>query len=126
MAGMLARHGLPLATNVCSASIAGVAVTWQPTLLDSVEPAFDPTLRGARRRFLGDGAWLDLVPGWVTGAASLFDRVHEAGPWAASERPMYDRIVAVPRLHTGLWDDPAAELREMAATLSARYGTETS
>jgi alkylated DNA repair dioxygenase AlkB len=101
-----------------------VAVTWQPTLLDSVEPAFDPSLRGARRRFLGDGAWLDVVPGWVTGAASLFDRVLAAGPWASSERPMYDRIVAVPRLHTGMWDDPPLELREMAAALSSRYGAE--
>jgi alkylated DNA repair dioxygenase AlkB len=101
-----------------------VAVTWQPTLLDSVEPAFDPSLRGAARRFLGDGAWLDLVPSWVSGAASLFDRVHDAGPWASSERPMYDRIVAVPRLHTGIWADPPAELRAMAAALSARYGCE--
>ena len=31
---------------------------------------------------------------------------------------MYDRIVAVPRLHTGNWDDPLPELREMAAALS--------
>jgi alkylated DNA repair dioxygenase AlkB len=101
-----------------------MAVTWQPTLLDSIEPRFDPALPGARRRFLGDGAWLDVVPGWVTGAASLFDRIVGAAPWEASERPMYDRIVAVPRLHTGHWADPLPELRSMAAALAARYGVD--
>jgi alkylated DNA repair dioxygenase AlkB len=101
-----------------------VAVTWQPTLLDSTEPRYDPTLRAARRRFLGDGAWLDVVPGWVTGAASLFDRIVAAAPWATSERPMYDRIVAVPRLHTGRWAEPLPELTSMIAVLSARYGVE--
>jgi alkylated DNA repair dioxygenase AlkB len=101
-----------------------VAVTWQPTLLDSVEPRFDPAVGGGRRRFLGDGAWLDVVPGWVTGGGALFDRVLEAAPFDASERPMYDRIVAVPRLHTGRWDHPLPELVAMAAALSARYGLE--
>ena len=39
------------------------AVTWQPSLLAIDEPDFDPALAGARRRFLGRGAWVDVVPG---------------------------------------------------------------
>ena len=57
-------------------------LTWQPTLLGSEPPSFDPTLHGARRRFLGAGAWVDVVPGWVTGGDALFDEVLERAPWA--------------------------------------------
>ena len=55
-------------------------VTWQPSLLGMAEPDFDPGLDGARRRFLGRGAWVDVVPGWVTGADSLFDELLDTAP----------------------------------------------
>jgi alkylated DNA repair dioxygenase AlkB len=51
-----------------------------------------------RRTELAHGAWLDLRPGWVTGADTLFERLAGAVPWRAERRPMYDRVVAVPRL----------------------------
>jgi hypothetical protein len=38
-------------------------VTWQPSLLAVDAPGFDATLGSARRRFLGQGAWVDHVPG---------------------------------------------------------------
>ena len=46
-------------------------VTWQPSLLGLTEPDFDAGLGGASRRVLGRGAWVDVVPGWVSGADSL-------------------------------------------------------
>jgi alkylated DNA repair dioxygenase AlkB len=98
-------------------------VTWQPSLLAIDEPDFDPALGGAQRRFLGDGAWVDVVTGWVTGADTLFDRVYESAPWKAYERPMYERIVDVPRLTaTGVWIERPRELDRMARCLGRRYG----
>ena len=99
-------------------------VTWQPSLLAVDEPAFDPALSGARRRFLGHGAWVDVVPGWATGADALFDQVLRSAPWKAYERPMYERIVDVPRLTAAAWDGRPAVLDRMARCLGHRYGVE--
>src|SRR6185436_13232180 len=79
------------------------AVAWQPSLLAIDEPDFDPALTSARRRFLGQGAWVDVVPGWARGADTLFDLVLEAADWRAYERPMYERVVDVPRLSALEW-----------------------
>jgi alkylated DNA repair dioxygenase AlkB len=100
------------------------AVAWQPSLLAIDEPDFEPTLAGARRRFLGQGAWVDLVPGWATGADTLFDRVLESAPWKAYERPMYERIVDVPRLTALEWHERPPILGRMARCLGRRYGVE--
>lgn len=97
-------------------------VTWQPSLLGGDAPDFDATLSAARRRFLGAGAWVDLVPGFATGTDVLFDEILEAAPWQAYERPMYDRIVDVPRLTTKGWNDHPRILDHMARTLGRRYG----
>jgi hypothetical protein len=98
-------------------------LTWQPSLLAVDEPDFDPRLGSARRRFLGDGAWIDFVPGWLRGADVLFDRLLAEVEWSApADRPMYDRIVAVPRLVAGRWPvKPEVALR-MSHCLSRHYG----
>ena len=99
------------------------SATWQPSLLGAVdEPGCDPTFAGARRRFLGAGAWLDLVPGWVRGADTLFERILVAGRWSTHDRPMYDRVVTEPRLSTGRWARPPAPCGDLAAALTDRYG----
>lgn len=59
------------------------------------------------RRVLGDGAWIDIRSGWLTGADELFDELATAVPWRAERRPMYDRVVDVPRLVS--FHDLAAE-----------------
>ena len=102
----------------------GVTMTWQPSLLESAnEPAITGALvGGASRRFLGAGAWVDTVPGMVSGADALFDQVLSAAPWAEHDRPMYDRIVREPRLTTRRWADPPPLITELAGRLSAHYG----
>lgn len=103
------------------------SATWQPTLLGSDEtPAVDRSFDGARRRFLGQGAWVDLVPGWVRGADALFETVLAAAPWQARTRTMWDNVVDEPRLSTGAWVDPPEPAPAMAAALSARYGLDLS
>ncbi|MET8003821.1 alpha-ketoglutarate-dependent dioxygenase AlkB [Nonomuraea glycinis] len=51
-----------------------------------------------RRTSLERGAWLDVRPGWVAGADTLFERLAETVPWRAERRKMYDKVVDVPRL----------------------------
>lgn len=98
-----------------------VAVVRQPSLLATGPPALDAAFATARRTDLGRGAWLDEVPGWLSGADALFDELAAVAPWAEEERPMYDRIVDVPRLVTGRWDAAPAPVPEAAALLSRRY-----
>ena len=76
---------------------------------------------------LTHGAWVDVRPGWVTGADALFLRLQADVPWRAERREMYDRVVDVPRLvcFYGVDDalpDPALDVARDA--LSAHYATE--
>lgn len=94
----------------------------QPSLLDlDAEPGHDPSFSAAARTELGAGAWLDLVPGWVTASTALLDRVLGAAPWATHERRMYDRVLTEPRLSTRVWVDPPEPVPALAAALTGRY-----
>jgi alkylated DNA repair dioxygenase AlkB len=105
-----------------------MTVTLQPSLLDGLldaSPVPDDGTPGARdtapspsdsastatararlgvlgetvqRRQLTGGAWVDHRPGWVSGSDELFLRLVETVPWHAERRPMYERVVDVPRL----------------------------
>ncbi|WP_280829512.1 alpha-ketoglutarate-dependent dioxygenase AlkB [Mycobacterium sp. OTB74] len=52
----------------------------------------------AERRWLGDGAWIDVRAGWLVDADNLYDELLTAIPWRAEQRQMYDRVLDVPRL----------------------------
>ncbi len=61
------------------------------------------------RRDLGDGAFLEMRAGWLSGADELLDALLAAVPWRAERRQMYDRVVDVPRLvsfHDLTLEDP--------------------
>ncbi len=47
---------------------------------------------------LGRGSWIDHAPAWLPGADEWLDRLRSDLPWRSMQRPMYDRIVDVPRL----------------------------
>ena len=75
-----------------------MSASLQGSLLDLTdEPGFG-SLAGLRRTSLSDGAWVDTLPGWLSGADELFGRLREGVPWQAERRRMYDRVVDVPRL----------------------------
>ncbi|MGN6250437.1 MAG: alpha-ketoglutarate-dependent dioxygenase AlkB [Marmoricola sp.] len=76
-----------------------MTVAFQPSLLDGSDaaPGVGP-LEQARRTTLSAGAWVDVLPGWFHGADDLFPLLVERVPWRAERRPMYDRVVDVPRL----------------------------
>ncbi|WP_030610965.1 alpha-ketoglutarate-dependent dioxygenase AlkB [Streptomyces sclerotialus] len=70
----------------------------QSSLFDGVEDIGLRSLAGVERTTLGLGAWIDVLPGWLTGADELFQELVAAVPWRAERRQMYERTVAVPRL----------------------------
>src|SRR3954471_24554076 len=104
------------------------ALVFQASLLDcgaSVEVGrLGATVR---RRELTDGAWIDLRPRWISGADTLFERLHDGVPWHAERRPMYDKVVDVPRL-LSFFDEhdplPDPALVDAKAKLDAHYGGE--
>ena len=101
-------------------------VLGQATLFGHDEPTFDETFAGMRRIELGDGAWLDHLPAWLQGHATLFDAIESGTSWRREQRKMYDRIVDVPRSFAVLADRGASHplLAMMATALSRRYQTE--
>ena len=100
------------------------ALTSQPSLFGDGEPAFDADFVGIRRIDLGRGAWVDVLPSWLEGHERVFRALHAGLHWSSQSRPMYDRIVKVPRL---LGSDPNGGsghpiLASASIALSDRYG----
>lgn len=99
-----------------------VATVWQPSLLGADIAPDVLRFDGATRHELGHGAWVEEVPFCASGTDELFELVLREAPWGdAGHRPMYDRMVEVPRLYSGVWPDPPAVLGAMAGQLSQRY-----
>src|SRR5882724_7670762 len=70
----------------------------QGSLFDQADEVRLAPLAGLRRTVLGDGAWIDVLPGWLGGADALFARLAAEVPWRGERRTMYERVVDVPRL----------------------------
>ncbi|SFQ48985.1 Alkylated DNA repair dioxygenase AlkB [Amycolatopsis arida] len=99
----------------------------QGSLFDATGTTGFAPLSRARRTVLGRGAWIDVLPGWLTGADVLFDRLVGTVPWHAERRHMYDRVVDVPRLLCFYGEDdplPDPLLVEARTALSECYAAE--
>ena len=90
----------------------------------SADPA---RLSSLRRTDLGAGAWVDHLAGWVSDDVEIFDVLTEHVPWRQDSRPMYDKVVDVPRL-TAWCRNPTAlphpSLVRAFDALNAHYGPE--
>ena len=99
----------------------------QGSLFDSAEEVGLRSLSGVRRTVLSRGAWIDVLPGWLSGADAVFSRLVGAVPWRAERRQMYERVVDVPRLTSFYEEDddlPDTILTEARDRLSAWYADE--
>jgi alkylated DNA repair dioxygenase AlkB len=99
----------------------------QGSLFDQSDDVRLGPLTGLRRTVLGDGAWIDLLPGWLHGADALFTRLATEVPWRAERRQMYEHTVAVPRLLAFYRaDDPLPHpvLDKARDALSSHYADE--
>ncbi|MGW0996086.1 alpha-ketoglutarate-dependent dioxygenase AlkB [Streptomyces sp. NPDC002523] len=104
-----------------------MATHLQGSLFDQTDELRLGPLDGLRRTELGTGAWIDVLPGWLSGADTLFEHLAEEVPWREERRTMYDNVVAVPRLlaHYRAGDPlPHPVLDEARAALSAHYAEE--
>ncbi|MFE1859990.1 alpha-ketoglutarate-dependent dioxygenase AlkB [Streptomyces anandii] len=99
----------------------------QGSLFDQADELRLGPLDGLRRTVLGQGAWIDVLPGWLAGADELFELLAAEVPWRAERRKMYDSVVDVPRLLSfyGAGDPlPHPVLDEARDALSAHYAGE--
>jgi alkylated DNA repair dioxygenase AlkB len=100
----------------------------QSSLWDVDDEAALTPLRGrVARHELSGGAWVDHLPGWVTGSDAVLDVLLGDIGWRADRRQMYEREVAVPRLLR--WYGSGEELPHPLLTaardaLDAHYGPE--
>ncbi|MEV0148043.1 MULTISPECIES: alpha-ketoglutarate-dependent dioxygenase AlkB [unclassified Nonomuraea] len=89
--------------------------------------AVGPLGSTVRRTRLDHGAWIDVRPGWLSGADTLFERLAERVPWRGERRRMYDKVVDVPRL-LKFYDEgerlPDPVLDDALRELNAHYGEE--
>jgi alkylated DNA repair dioxygenase AlkB len=104
-----------------------MSVALQGSLFDGPGAVGFGSLGAVRRTRLSDGAWIDVLPGWLTGADTLFERLVTRVPWQAERRWMYDRKVDVPRLLCFYGEDdplPDPVLRDARSALSGFYAAE--
>jgi alkylated DNA repair dioxygenase AlkB len=113
---------------VAGARLHAVSLVVQPSLFGSLGQLGVAELGGAvERRPLGDGAWVDLRPGFVTAADEIFDVLATAVPWREQRMHIYDSTVLVPRLLAGYPEGdalPHSVLDEARSALNVHYAEE--
>jgi alkylated DNA repair dioxygenase AlkB len=107
-------------------SIDTMTVLRQPSMFDVAdELELTPLRDRLLRTELTDGAWVDHLPGWLTGSEQLLESLLADVPWRAERRQMYDREVDVPRLLCWYSDSlPHPILTRARAALNAHYEPE--
>lgn len=77
-----------------------MSIPFTASLLDGLfdGPDLGPLDGHVDRLDLGEGAWLDVVPGWARDSDALLERLVTDVDWRADRRTMYDKVVEVPRL----------------------------
>lgn len=97
-------------------------------MLDLAEVAGLGQLAGRiQRHTLTRGAWVDHLPGWITGSEVVLDTLLNDVDWRAERREMYEREVDVPRLLRWYGRGerlPHAILADARDRLSAHYAAE--
>jgi alkylated DNA repair dioxygenase AlkB len=100
----------------------------QPSMWDlDDEAALTPLAGRVQRQVLSRGAWVDHLPGWITGSESVLEVLLGDIGWRADRRQMYEREVAVPRLLRWYGGDetlPHPVLTDARAMLNRHYGPE--
>ena len=105
-----------------------MSLAHQPSMWDlAEEPALAPLAGRVQRTPLSRGAWVDHLPGWMTGSEAVLEVLLGDIGWRADRRQMYEREVAVPRLlrwYGGEETLPHPLLEEARAALNRHYGPE--
>lgn len=102
-------------------------LAWQGSLWTDGGPVPDTGFVAVRRHPLGADAdaWVDFGPGWLAGADDLLAELVASLHWHGQVVPMYERMVAQPRLSARLeGDERPAVVEQMRTLLSERYRVE--
>jgi alkylated DNA repair dioxygenase AlkB len=102
---------------------------FQGSLLESVDaqPTLGELAGRIRRTRLSHGAWIDVLPSWMSDSDGLFLDLVESVRWRSERRQMYERIVDVPRLVCFYDEDqplPHPILEQARSALGAHYADE--
>jgi len=105
-----------------------MSLAHQPSMWDLAEEATLCPLAGAvTRHQLSAGAWVDHLPGWVSGSDEVLEVLLGDIGWREDRRQMYEREVAVPRLlrwYSGTERLPHPLLTEAREALNRHYEPE--
>jgi alkylated DNA repair dioxygenase AlkB len=105
-----------------------MSLAHQPSMWDLAEEASLGRLAGSvERHELSRGAWVDHLPGWVSGSDEVLEVLLGDIGWREDRRQMYDREVAVPRLlrwYSCFETLPHPLLTEARESLNDYYGPE--
>lgn len=95
----------------------------QPALWSTQQPV--AVELAVRREEMGDEAWVDTMTGFVRGGDTLLDTLVAAVHLCAERRPMFEKMVDVPRLSAHLPVDVLGSavpvIGDIAAMLGIRY-----
>jgi alkylated DNA repair dioxygenase AlkB len=102
-------------------------VFYQGSLFGTLTPEYDPTFAEAQRLDLDHTTWVELVPGWLSGADEVFDELTTTLQFRQRTGVrMYDAIVDEPRL-SAWWraederPEPMPILHDIRLLLAERY-----
>ena len=98
--------------------------TLQLTLFDTGAPAADLGFASCEQRALDESSWVEVAPGWMSGADELLAELLDTVRWRQRRVRMYGRMVAEPRLTAwwGLSDElPHPSLSSAWDVLERRY-----
>jgi alkylated DNA repair dioxygenase AlkB len=104
-----------------------MSLAHQPSMWDLAESATLAPLDTVVRHQLDRGAWVDHLPGWVSGSDEVLEVLLGDIGWREDRRQMYERDVAVPRLlrwYGGSERLPHTLLTEARDALNRHYGPE--
>ncbi len=73
------------------------------------------------RTELAPTSWVEVIPGFVRDAASVFADLHDSLPWQQTEVLRYDHYVPERRLGVGVNGDNVAMLRQTGLHLRSRF-----
>lgn len=101
----------------------------QSDLFGSSEAEFsiDESFRSARRFDLDAHSWIEIVPGWISGASQLYEQLRNSVPWLEHDRRMFNQVFREPRMtavYKHVADVPDARLLQAVRALSRHYGVE--
>lgn len=93
----------------------------QQTLFGTAAVEFDSSFSALRRIDLGEQAWIDYAPMWLSGHEAIFRHLVDNALWEQPVVQMYDRRVLTPRLVARF--DPGIHevIPPMVDALSERY-----